>query len=367
MDRIVRGNSTRTDKIKLIQQALAAKNGSPRMLGVTPEQVQSMNTPVVRQQSKRPPQKVVRNPQPKPRPTSPPPVDTTENRLIFEIRRWIESPNSDYYTGLGGMGDALLVLSSCWNNPRAKIVFFANLCSIDFARQFFQAFQIPALVHPNIMGQPWAPRVIDFIKNHPNFRTSGHLADRLDYGDWRDVHKYKNRIVTQADWISKFGKHPNPYHTQGVISICPSGSVKDKHRQRFLSREEYEVLARKFLDRNYTVYTVSSEADMRVYGILQHQHAVYVTSDRIVDWKKHTTPIAMNKMLSIVNSSNRVISMDTWLKTYSLICGIPTHVVMTRWNGVYKPVGDDVTDFVFLDPRIWPNIQLTTVEAMASW
>lgn len=71
-------------------------------------------------------------------------------------------------------------------------------------------------------------------------------------------------------------------------------------------------------------------------------------------------------MLRIVNSANKVISVDTWLKTYSLLVGIPTTVVMTRWNGEYKQYGEDVTDWIFLNPKIWRNIKLEKVENLLS-
>jgi hypothetical protein len=70
----------------------------------------------------------------------------------------------------------------------------------------------------------------------------------------------------------------------------------------------------------------------------------------------------MGKMLRIINSAQLVVSVDTWLKTYTLLSNIPTIVVETRWNGAYKAFGEDITDWVFLNRRIWPDIKFEKID-----
>jgi hypothetical protein len=68
------------------------------------------------------------------------------------------------------------------------------------------------------------------------------------------------------------------------------------------------------------------------------------------------------KFLKIINSADEVISMDTWLKTYSALIGIKTSVIMNRSKGKYIDIFRDPSDYIFLNSDLWPDLEITTFD-----
>jgi hypothetical protein len=249
-----------------------------------------------------------------------------------------------------------LVLAACWNDPKSRVIFFANSTSLTFISEIFNLFNIGLYIFDNIMGQSIAGTVFDLVTRHKNFKTSGHLADGLFHGDWLNENKYISRIINYVPWIDKLGKT-----SQNPIIVCPSGSSKDHNRQRYITSEECRKLVNKYLYKNETVYINISLADFRQYWY-PNLNCYSLSSNVIRDWQGKEEKINLKKMLQIINSAKEVISVDTWLKSYSLLNHIPTTVIETRWNGYYKRFGEDITDWIFLNPKIWPNIKFARIE-----
>lgn len=263
----------------------------------------------------------------------------------------------DFYLGFGGTGDALLVLAVAYNNPNAQIIFFGNGSSIPFIKDFFRSFKILATVTSNIMGQPYANIILDRIKRFATFKQSAHLAEGLYYEDWRNEEKYIPRIVNHVpEWRTRLG-----LLDKNLIVISPCGSHRDIGRQRYLHREEYKALVSKYLSQGYEVYGVGSDRDFREY-FFQEKGVWWATNRILRNWEGKSINHNLDDMLRIINSAKEVISMDTWLKTYSLIAGIPTTVIATRWHGGYKAYGEDVTDWIFLNKKIWPTLNLVKIQ-----
>lgn len=276
---------------------------------------------------------------------------SNNNDLFQIIVNWTNSNDFDYYLGFGGTGDALVLLASCWNNPKAKVIFFANNESKTLTEKFFQLFSLQYYLHPNIMGQPIASKIYQYLKKHPKFKVSGHLADELNYGDWRNEAKYIPRIIKSVPWIDKLGKVAS-----NATIIAPSGSIKEVSRQRYLQNGELTKLITKFNN----VYLTGSDNDYNYYKLSIGNH-LWLTTDNMKG-KNTIENIDLRKMLQIINGCKQVYSMDSFLKTYSLLVGLPTTVISTRWHGKYKNYGEDTTDWIFLNKNIWKNIKITTIE-----
>lgn len=286
------------------------------------------------------------------------PIFSSPN-LLNQINSFTQQPNKDYYLGFGGLGDALLLMAVCWDNPRAKVVFFAN--QIPFIRSFFELLGISVFLHDNIMGSKMANHIFDYMKKLPTFKESAHLADGLDYSDWSNERKYIHRIRSQTRWIQHFGKVESD---KPVIIIGPSGSHKDTKRQRYLHNEEYIKLVNIYLDKEYKVYVTGSMHDLHHFGLIDREHFFWLHSETIYDGKGNASPSNLNNMLRIINSAEHAVSMDTWLKTYTLLCGIPTTVIETRWDGKYRQYGEDATDYIFLNKTIWPNLTIVKIDTV---
>jgi hypothetical protein len=277
--------------------------------------------------------------------------------LISKIKTYISDNNSEYYLGFGGTGDALLLLASCYNNPKARVVFFSN--NLYFMGKFFDLFKTSVFLHENIMGHQFAGTIFNMISTHTQFKQSAHLADGLYYGDWANITKYESRIVPFVPWIEVIGKIKSE---QPIFVLAPSGSVKETKRQRYLTVQEYNRLIELNTRFGYKIYCFGSVSDLHYYGF--NPNTIWITVDKMYISENESRNINLHQMLQIINTASKVISMDTWLKTYTLLCGIPTVVVRTRWNGKYINYGQDITDFIFLNKNIFPGITLLTIEEL---
>lgn len=282
-----------------------------------------------------------------------------EPKFRVEIIKPTPIPPPDFYLGFGGLGDALLLLASCWENTNAYVIFFANTISKVFIEDFFKLFNFKYFLHANIMGQRITGKIFNLVTNLPTFKTSAHLADKLYHGDWVNYEKYIPRIEKNVPWIERFGKLES---SDKIITICPSGSDRNPARQRYLSKREYQLLLKKYED--YTVYVVGSRGDFKFYRMPNRPNLHWLTSKEILNHAGNGRPIGLPHMLRIINSSEKVISVDTWLKTYALLAGIPVNIIRTRWKGQYGEYGRDVTDYVFLNKEIWPEIEFFKIEEL---
>lgn len=283
----------------------------------------------------------------------------SSNALLSQIRGFTALKNFDYYLGFGGLGDALLLLANCWNNPKAKVVFFSNYQ--PFTREFFNLFKIPVFLHDNIMGTNIASHIYDYMIKLPTFKTSAHLADSLDYNDWRNENKYLNRMPNHVPWINKIGK---VHSEKPILILAPSGSHRDSSRQRYMTPEEYGKVAQKYLNQGYKVYGTGSISDLHFFGLINHENFYWLNSNSIYNYRGEKSSSDLTHMLKTINSATLVISVDTWLKTYTLLCNIQTFILQTRWNNTYKFYGEDVTDLIFLNPKIWTNITTLKIEEL---
>lgn len=276
--------------------------------------------------------------------------------LINKIKMFMAS-DSNLYLGFGGLGDALLLLATCWNDPKAKIVYFANY--IPFVKQFFELFGKSVYLERNIMGTQIAGQIFELMTHSPKFKQSAHLADGLYFGDWKFEDKYMPRIVGHVPWKEMLGTFKSK---KPILILCPSGSHRDENRQRYIVPEEYKSLANKGLDEGYEVYASGSLSDLHYYGLIHRENFHWMTAENIYNWNGTIENNNLKKMLQIINGASKVISVDTWLKTYTLLCDIETTVIQTRWQGKYLPYGEDVTDWIFLNNKIWPNLKIEQVE-----
>ena len=288
-----------------------------------------------------------------------------EENIAFNAVRGLKEfllPSKNWYLNFGGTGDLILLLACCHEDPNAQVAFFANTGSMNFCKEFLQFFRLDNYVARDLMGSKNANVVYDYMIKKINFKSSGHLAKGLDYGDWgRDINYYKQRMVFKTNWREKFGKHPH-FENQKTIIIQPSGSVRDSNRQRYLEVFEYDCLVNKYLGLGYNVITTGSDGDKEFYKWKPNrENNWFLTSNRMTG-NKSSTPIDLSIFLKILHSVEKVISADTWLKSYSLLCGIPTIVFNNRCRGRYLPIGSDPCDHIFLNKDLWQNLEVKTVE-----
>lgn len=276
------------------------------------------------------------------------------------LEAWADR-QSHLYLGIGGAGDALLLLAACYRDPKARITFFAN--ELDFCPKFFEIFGVPTLVRTNDIARPQLRKIVQTFRKLPGFRTSAHLPDNLRYNEWRDLPgKYERRIVARVPWREHLGLIPP---AKPSVVICPSGSVQADARRRFLTVDEYNHLVGAYLAKGFAIYTVGSEANLQQYRLYPSPDCTWLSAGGRIDQFGRRIDISLMEVLQRINGAQEVISVDTWVKTYSLLAGIPTKVIATRWHGEYRiGTSRDASDRVFLNPKIWPELRLCTFESL---
>lgn len=282
-----------------------------------------------------------------------------------DLQREIQSFTSyakNIYLTFGGVGDCLLTLSTCWNQEDSRLIFNANEGSKEFAQNFFDYFKVKSMIIRNTMGTTNANRIVTELQKNPNFRTSAHLADNLDFGDWeRNFAKYKQRINTNPGWENIIGKDTQ-FSLNKTVIICPSGSSKIKQRKRYFEKNELFLVTDHFVKKGWQVVITSSESDLKYYGLHHFENVYWMTTNKLIQRSGKITPITFDRFLKIINSGQEIISAETWLKTFTLLLNKPTKVLKVRVENDYKDFGIISADFIFINPNLWSNLSLVTLQ-----
>ena len=281
--------------------------------------------------------------------------------VLDKIQHFIGKSGNIYLT-FGGVGDLLLLLASCYKDNSAKVIFFANGSSDIFGQKFLDFFNINFFMHPNIMGGKIANRVLDFLRGTGRLATSAHLADNLDFDDYkRNPEKYKQRMVRETNWKNEIGI-AKEFIRKKTCVICPSGSNRTSWKQRYLHPSEYETLVNFYLQNNYTVISTGSEKDKKFYSSINHKNHYWLTANNLYNMNHNNHLPSFEKFLQIINSAELIVSADTWLKTYSALCGLTTKVIQNRFNDVYEPVGFDPSDYIFMNEDFFPTMKIVQLQ-----
>ncbi len=292
--------------------------------------------------------------------------DNFASNLFSNITAFLKT-NTNWYLNFGGTGDLVLLLANCYDDPNAQVVFCANTCSLELCKEFLEFFKKDHLLSRNVMGSRVANTIYDYMRSKSNLKPSAHLSKGLNFGDWPlNQEYYKNNIKLSTNWIDEIGKNPF-FNGNRVIILQPSGSVKNLDRQRFLTQNEYNALVKRLVDNNFVVITTGSQADKEYYHWRPWTNRNYfMTSSQLFGFNS-VTSINLQTFLQTVNAAEKVISMDTWLKTYSAIAGIDTTVIQSRCRGGYLRVGADVGDSIFLNTTWWPNMRVSKYEDLLNF
>jgi hypothetical protein len=292
-------------------------------------------------------------------------IEKTKSKGAYDTALNFIQNYGNIYVTFGGVGDLVLLLGQCCNDPDASIVFFANTCSLKFGEEFLKHFAKNYCIVPNLMGSKWASLFIEEVKNSNKLMPSGHLPEGLNYEDWRkNTSNYEKKIINKTNWVEEFGfaKYDVP-----TVLIAPTGSQRDAGRQRYMLPDEYLAIVHLCIKKGMIVFSVGSESDFARYPSIENKNHFWLTSNKLFDYKKGIKEHNFKDFLRIINSANEVISMDTWLKTYTCLAGIKTHVILNRRPEKYIEYGTDVSDYIFLNKNIWKSMELWRVDDLVEY
>jgi hypothetical protein len=263
--------------------------------------------------------------------------------------------NASIYAGVGGLGDALLTIAAAQADPGSKIIFGANGGVKQTVKQLFDAMNIESLVVRNFNGSSEGLITWNNIVEHRHCKSAVHIPKDLNYRDWAINSKlYLDNTIKRMPLIDKFGKLVNPRATKQVIGLCPRGSDHTSvWKQRYISKDEFNQLVKKLLKQDATVIVFGTENDMNYYGVYQDNNVLFMNSEFAISHPAPKYSISMRHMLTAINACDEIISVDTWLKTYAALAGIPCKVIMNRYFGKSLLDYADPSDMIFLDEEAW--------------
>ena len=295
-------------------------------------------------------------------------VATICDKIHRNANRRVWNVDEPFVVCNGGLGDVVLGIAASYANNKCKLIHASNVGMQSIIEQFVKAFEIPA----EIRERPFTTEEFDTLSKSHWCKSTCHLPLHLDYKYWSDSDKFTN-MPRSIPLFDLFGRHDNLVpKTKGMIAICPRGSNSPAciesqgicyKKSREISVEEYRKLAKKFLRRN-TVIVIGSNKDLQQYGMIDHSHFFWLTFDKLINYKGNETPVAVKTVLSIVNACKLIISVDTWLKTYAGIAGLPTIVLRTRFNDGYLDQQIDLSENIFLNKKMW-DFRINKIEDIA--
>ena len=291
---------------------------------------------------------------------------TDKNYNLISNIEFIINKNRPIYLGFGGMGDFVLTLAA-YDTKRtdSHIIFFANESSLEFIKSTNKIFDSNLSIFPNIYGSQLARDIYKAINSSGCLMPSNHLPDHesICYNDWKNIEKYKKIMVFNADWTLKYGKNKS-LPDSDVIGLTPSGSWKSQKTRKFLTREEFNTVYLKILESKKTPFIFSNISDYKYYcvGNKNLTKGFYLTNKEIFNFEKKTNiPIDTKFFITAIHNCEKIISTDTWIKTYACLINLPTTVIANRdYNGKDIKYGEWGADYIFLNTDFWPTLKVVS-------
>lgn len=288
--------------------------------------------------------------------------DPQEANMLDKVT-FIINRKKSIYLGFGGMGDFMLTLAAYdQSKTDSHIIFYANGNSMNFIKTISKVFRANVTIFENIYGSQLARDIYKLIKSSGRLEISGHLpnVDNICYSHWQtNTDEYKSRLTIKTNWLEKFGIN-SFLPKENLIGLTPSGSWKSPTIRRFLTREEFTETYNKIIENDKIPIIFSSKSDFKYYCISNKNlnKGYFVTDNSLFDFSKYTEiPTDPKFFLTAINNCEKIISMDTWMKTYACLIQKPTIVISNRdGNGNDKKYGEWGTDYIFLNTDFWPTM-----------
>ncbi len=257
--------------------------------------------------------------------------------------------------GSGGLGDLLYLVGwmeelDCAGLP---IVFWAdNKKLIDAS--LFPLKKLKLISEANVIFQGWQTGldgsvVTEFMSvvTHENFVTKGHVPDRFDYmNEWaKNYEKYtlaNKRIAKLERPIARlfFDKLASDKKT---VSLSVLGTDKSPYKKKYLDGAKTAQLIN-------TLAEMDDVAEINLLGardeeLILRQDLLSVAGRDKISMK---FGLHIETLFEVVGSSDIIISVDTWAKTFGWLCGKKdsTYVIAPLLDK--SQVQDDPADNIFL-------------------
>jgi glycosyltransferase involved in cell wall biosynthesis len=258
-------------------------------------------------------------------------------------------PGEPFYGHFGGMGDALMLLSTFYDaHPESTVVSVASNATEMAA--LWKAF--PRLKKIISVPYPKEYRTHVLLRKAmaglPNCRGLGTTPVKGDYFDeWQesiDITAFYG-VVKQPLWAQQFRVATD--HGRNVV-VQPVGGISPLTRQRkLITVGELDIVVRRLNEMDITPVIIGAPGTLREYAALPGRFRISESAD-------------VTEQMRLIASGDLFIGADSWGKTLAAFLSIPS-VVFQSVRGAVVQGHREVGDNIFLHP--WPSIAVVnTIE-----
>lgn len=248
-----------------------------------------------------------------------------------------------YYLGAGGLGDLLVSMTTFYDqNEDINLIWFADSKElIKEAINIFPKFKTTLIFSKDSPDffQKWF-----IFADHQNCLGTGITPKELVYKEWDHVNIFdKYGVIEFPNFVNEgvFEDYshiifPHSLTRNKKLGIMLSGK-SSPGKQKVIKPEIMENIDNEFND-----------YDIFVFGKYEGEHPKR--------WLKCDNQDLVNQMINI-KRMDKFISVDSWCKTWSSLCGIDTIVYDNIYDNNYlNPMGGvDWGHYVFINP--WTKIE----------
>lgn len=249
----------------------------------------------------------------------------------------------DMYVHFGGAGDALLLLSTFYDeNPNQIVISFAN--SINALKSFWESFH--SLEHVFIIPLPPSyilhssiRKLMPMLRNVKGMGATPKSDYETEWGSVSNIFDFYG-IKEKPDWVKNF----SPLRVVDYqVVIAPKGSLVGMvgSKKNIISKDDWLRTIKFFVDRNISPVILGTPDEAKEYPI----------PNGVIDKRSYS----FTEQMQLINGCDIFIGADSWGKTFSAIAQKKTFVFkpivgkdLQNWN--------DVSENIFIKP--WKNITL---------
>jgi ADP-heptose:LPS heptosyltransferase len=250
-----------------------------------------------------------------------------------------------FYAHFGGAGDALLLLSTFYDEePEQTVVSIAN--STEMMKSFFDSFPLLRRVYfipfpKNYQNHLLLRKIFRILKD---FKGMGVTPDpELDYfKEWNgslDIFE-KYKIVRHPRWLDRFRiEKRQPYQ----VTLAPRGSLRGMvgSKQNKIKPEDWQPLIAFLNERDIHPILLGTPDEAPPYP----------ATGQCIDRRSY----CFEEQMKLIASSDPFLGADSWGKTFAALAGVKS-IVFHSMRGEDLRGWKDPSDYVFLDP--WEEISV---------
>ena len=227
----------------------------------------------------------------------------------------------NFLFGVGGIGDALLLMSDGKydDNEELGLIFWAN--KPEQIRELIKLFPHikKSIIASNYLNSLWRHQYYMQIVNDSGCISTGHIPKDLNYVDeWKNCNSVFDRYKIERfpEWANDFITDDNT----GCI-ICPTGGSSDlEWKKRYIKPDLFWKIINHVNNNCDSITIISTEKEFENF------YGKELKADVERDIKIVYSP-TFKDAFNLIANAELVYSVDSWYKTLSRFCGVPTILI----------------------------------------